>query len=268
MICKKSAEFDRLSEVLSAKQLAYQIDGRIILQSVNLSLKAGEISVLIGANGAGKSTLLRLLAGYLPLTKGEIQFNQQNLADFRPLALAHQRAVMQQHSQINFPFLAEEVIRMGSYQRHISETDIAQVVTATECQSLLNHQYRYLSGGEQQRIQLARALLQLWQPDMRGKILFLDEPTSAFDLHYQQHCLRLLRKLCDERGLTVCAILHDLNLATLYGDRLMLLAEGTIQVQGSPQAVINQANIAKWYRSEVAIVSHCIHSTPQVMLLR
>ncbi|WGE41857.1 heme ABC transporter ATP-binding protein [Actinobacillus equuli] len=268
MICKKNVKFDRLSEVLNAKNLSYQIAERTILQSINLSLKAGEISVLIGSNGAGKSTLLRLLAGYLPPTTGDIRLNQQNLADFRPLALANQRAVMQQHSQINFPFLAEEVIRMGGYQRHIHDKDIEQVVVATECHALLKQQYRYLSGGEQQRIQLARALLQLWQPDMQGKILFLDEPTSAFDLHHQQHCLRLLRKLCDERGLSVCAILHDLNLASLYGDQLMLLAEGTIQVQGSPQAVISQTNVAKWYRSEVEVVAHCVHKIPQVMLLR
>lgn len=264
----KNVKFDKFPEVLRASALHYQIADRTILQQVNLSLKAGEISVLIGANGAGKSTLLRLLAGYLPLTTGEILFNQQHLTDFRPLILAQQRAVMQQHSQITFPFLAEEVIRMGGYQRHLRDIEMEQVVAATECHTLLKKQYRHLSGGEQQRIQLARALLQLWQPNMQGKLLFLDEPTSAFDLHYQQHCLRLLRTLCDERGLSVCTILHDLNLAALFSDQVILLAEGQIQIQGSPQAVINQTNIAKWYRSEVAVVPHCVHTIPQVMLLR
>ncbi|WP_150538999.1 heme ABC transporter ATP-binding protein [Actinobacillus vicugnae] len=268
MTCKKIAKVDRITEVLSAKQLGYRIAERTILQAVDLSLKSAEISVLIGENGVGKSTLLRLLAGYLPVAEGEIWLNQQNLAKFRPLALANQRAVMQQHSQINFPFLAEEVIKMGVYQRKFSEPDFAEVVNATECQALLNKQYRSLSGGEQQRIQLARALLQLWHKDMQGKVLFLDEPTSAFDLHHQQQCLRLLRHLCDERGLSVCAILHDLNLAALYADQFFLLAEGKIQVQGSPQAVINQQNIAKWYHSEVEVVPHCVQSVPQVMLLR
>ncbi|MDO9735451.1 hemin ABC transporter ATP-binding subunit, partial [Glaesserella parasuis] len=93
--------------------------------------------------------------------------------------------------------------------------------------------YRQLSGGEQQRTQLARALLQLWSEDMRGKLLFLDEPTSAFDLYHQQHCLRLLKNLCQKKGLTVCCILHDLNLAALYGDQLILLAEQHIQACGS-----------------------------------
>ncbi|EEF16008.1 hemin import ATP-binding protein, partial [Actinobacillus minor 202] len=151
------------------------------------------------------------------------------------------------------------------YHRRKQEVEqwLETVIEITDCQSLRHKAYRQLSGGEQQRTQLARALLQLWAEEMHGKLLFLDEPTSAFDLYHQQQCLRLMKQLCMEKGLTVFCILHDLNLASLYGDHILLLADKQIQAQGKPQYVLTEALIKKWYKADIKTLPHYATQTPQ-----
>lgn len=265
MNCKISAPNDRL---LTVSRLHFRLGERWLLNDISLTLPQGKMTVLIGPNGAGKSTLLRLLSGYLPPNQGEIRLHDKPLGDFSAAELAKIRAVMRQHSQLNFPFTVEEVIRMGGYHRRPAEVEqhLQAVISETECANLQHKAYRQLSGGEQQRCQLARALLQLWDDDLHGKLLFLDEPTSAFDLYHQQHCLRLMRQLCDERGLTVCTVLHDLNLASLYGDQLILLADYRLQTAGSPQEVLTEATIQQWYKADIAVIPHTQLALPQVQL--
>lgn len=254
--------------ILSAEQLTFIRAGKAIINAVDFTLEQGTFNVLIGTNGAGKSTLMRLLSGYLPPDSGNIALNGKLLAHYPARELAQYRAVMQQQNQISFPFLAKEVIEMGGYHRRLQPQDLQAVIDATESEKLLNKRYQQLSGGEQQRIQLARVLYQLWDSSMQNKLLFLDEPTSALDLYHQQQSLRLLKKLCETKQLTVCAILHDLNLAALYADQIILLAEGKIQAQGTPQTVISEQNIAKWYGSQVRVIPHIEANLPQVLLCR
>lgn len=256
--------------LLKTDQLYFHLQGRTLLNNINLELPQGKITMLIGPNGAGKSTLLRLLSGYLPQTAGECYFHGKPLAHYEAKTLAKQRAVMRQHSQLNFPFSVEDVIRMGGYHRRAKEVEayLPEVIAMTDCETLKDKTYRQLSGGEQQRAQLARALLQLWDNDMHGKLLFLDEPTSAFDLHHQQQCLRLIHQLCEERGLTVCCVLHDLNLASLYGDNIVLLAETQLQAQGSAEEIITKAHIHQWYKADIEIQPHFLTHKPQVVFKR
>lgn len=253
--------------LLIAQQLGFQIQGKTILNPLNLSLPEGKITMLIGPNGAGKSTLMRILSGYLPPSSGECLFNGKILSEYTPAELAKYRAVMRQHSQLNFPFSVEEVIRMGGYHRKRNdvETYLPTILAVTDCQRLKHKPYRQLSGGEQQRTQLARALLQLWDSSMKGKLLFLDEPTSALDLYHQQQCLRLMRQLCEEKGLTVCCVLHDLNLASLYGDHIVLLADQALQAQGKPEDIICESLIQKWYQADIQVHHHPINQAPQVV---
>ncbi|MCK3655634.1 heme ABC transporter ATP-binding protein [Pasteurellaceae bacterium Macca] len=264
---KYLAKNDRL---LVAENLTFSAGSKPILQDISLSLKCGELTVLIGPNGAGKSTLMRMLSGYLAPTSGRIYFKNQPLARFAVNELAEQRAVMRQHSQLNFAFSVADVIRMGGYHRRQADVEkwLPAVIHATGCEPLLNKPYMRLSGGEQQRCQLARALIQLWDENMNGKVLFLDEPTSAFDLYYQQHCLRLMQNLCQEKGLSVCCILHDLNLASLYSDQTILLAEHRLQAQGTPQQVLTKAHIQQWYHADIEMVSHHTESRPQLQFQR
>lgn len=252
--------------LLQAENLGLEIDGKPLLRQVNLALPTGKITMLIGPNGAGKSTLMRLLSGYLAPSQGHCELHGKRLSAYSPMVLAQVRAVMRQHSQLNFPFSVMDVIKMGGYHRRKQavENFLPEVIAQTDCQPLLAKAYRQLSGGEQQRVQLARALLQIWQTEMTGKLLFLDEPTSAFDLHHQQQCLRLMRQLCDEKGLTVCCILHDLNLASLYGDQIILLANQQIQAQGSPKTILTEPLIKRWYQADIAIHPHHQTHCPQV----
>lgn len=263
-MCKTFEKSDRL---LATENLHFELGGRTLLQNINLSLPQGNITMLIGPNGAGKSTLLRLLSGYLQPTSGECHFHGKPIADYTASELAKQRAVMRQHSQLNFPFSVEEVIRMGGYHRRRKEVEqyLPEVIALTDCEPLRHKTYRQLSGGEQQRVQLARALLQLWDERMDGKLLFLDEPTSAFDLYHQQHCLRLMRMLCEQKGLTVCCVLHDLNLASLYGDHFVLLANQQLQAQGNAAQILTEALIRQWYHADIEIQPHHITQQPQVV---
>lgn len=264
-MCKNFAETDRL---LAADNISFSLSGRTLLKEISLSLPQGKLTVMIGPNGAGKSTLMRLLSGYLIPDSGECRLHQRPMSQWQAAELANVRAVMRQHSQLNFPFSVEEVIQMGGYHRPKQQVmqHLDCVIDIADCQTLRDKPYRALSGGEQQRAQLARALLQLWSETMQGKILFLDEPTSAFDLYHQQHCLRLMSQLCREKGLSVCCILHDLNLASLYADHLILLAEQRIQAQGSPHQVLSNHSIQRWYKADVTSLPHHQAAVPQFQL--
>lgn len=256
------------SALLEADQLAYHLQGRRLINDVSLQIACGEMVAIIGPNGAGKSTLLRLLTGYLAPSSGECRLLGRNLTHWQPQILARTRAVMRQYSELAFPFSVSEVIQMGRtpYQRAQNHQALQEVMTQTDCLPLAQRDYRALSGGEQQRVQLARALAQLWQPEPTPRWLFLDEPTSALDLYHQQHTLRLLRQLTHQQPLAVCCVLHDLNLAALYADRILLLAQGELVACGTPEQVLNSTTLTKWYRADLGVSPHPENALPQIYL--
>ena len=199
--------------LLEANQLSYHVQGKKLINNVSLHIASGEMVAIIGPNGAGKSTLLRLLTGYLAPSEGQCQLLRKNLTSWPPQALARARAVMRQYSDLAFPFSVREVIQMGRapYGAAHHRQALQEVMAQTDCLALAQRDYRALSGGEQQRVQLARVLAQLWQPEPAPRWLFLDEPTSALDLYHQQHTLRLLRQLTHQEPLAVCCALDLLN---------------------------------------------------------
>jgi iron complex transport system ATP-binding protein len=160
---------------------------------------------------------------------------------------------MLQRTQLHADWPVETVIAMGRspWGKHPDPQMIQQVMAETGCDHLAGRRYPSLSGGEQQRVQLARCLAQLWYDDAPRGWLFLDEPTSALDLYYQQHLLRLLKRLTRSGQLHVCIVLHDLNLAALWADRILLLHQGKLVAEGTPQEVIRQSVISRWYGAEV-----------------
>ena len=143
---------------------------------------------------------------------------------------------------------------------------IAQVMEMTGCTPLAGRQYAALSGGEQQRVQLARALAQLWCDGAPRGWLFLDEPTSALDLYHQQHLLRMLKTLTSSGELHVCIVLHDLNLAALWADRIVLLHNGRLVSQGTPETVLQADDLKRWYGAQVHVGQHPANASPQVFL--
>ncbi|WON78767.1 heme ABC transporter ATP-binding protein [Serratia sp. UGAL515B_01] len=254
--------------MLTAKQLHYSRGGRKLLTNISLSIASGEVVAIIGPNGAGKSTLLRLLTGYQAADSGECRLLGKPLEQWHPQQLAKVRSVMRQHSELAFPFSVEEVVAMGRspYGGRDEQQAIKQVLAQTGCTALARRDYRQLSGGEQQRVQLARVLVQLWQPKPAPAWLFLDEPTSALDLYHQQHTLRLLRSLTRQQPLAVCCILHDLNLAALYADRIFLLHQGRLVASGTPHEVLQQECLLRWYQADLGVTLHPDTALPQVYL--
>lgn len=172
---------------------------------------------LVGPNDAEKSTLLRLLTGFLRPATGRCVLSGKPLEEWPIQELSRHRTMMRQQTQLRFDWSVEAVIAVGRvpWSQRPEPGLIAQVMEMTGCAPLAGRQYAALSGGEQQRVQLARALAQLWCDDAPRDWLFLDELTSVLDLYHQQHLLRILKTLTASGGLHVCIVLHDLNLAAL-----------------------------------------------------
>ncbi|WP_039055463.1 heme ABC transporter ATP-binding protein [Enterobacter sp. Bisph1] len=255
---------------LTAAHLRLVAGSRLLIDDVSFTLARGEMVALIGPNGAGKSTLLRLLTGYLPPVAGECQLEGKALAQWSAQALARRRAVMLQQPTLGFDWPVAAIISMGRapWGPQRAHDIVRQVALLSGCETLLERRYHTLSGGEQQRVQLARSLAQLWHHDGPQGWLFLDEPTSALDLYHQQQVLRLLKRLTGDGKLHVCAVLHDLNLAALWADRILLLHQGKLVAQGMPEQVIQAPLIARWYGAEVAVNTHPVAGSPQVFLAR
>lgn len=253
---------------LTAEHLRLSVGKRQLIDDVSLTLDTGEMVALIGPNGAGKSTLLRLLTGYLPVRQGTCRIGERALDQWPPETLSRRRAVMLQQTQLRFDWLVEGIVAMGRapWGKKQEHDIVQQVMSLTDCLPLAGRNYATLSGGEQQRVQLARSLAQLWQDDGPQGWLFLDEPTSALDLYHQQQLLRLMKSLTQKGNLHVCVVLHDLNLAALWADRILLLHQGKVVAQGAPEEVIVQRVIEKWYGAEVRVEKHPDGETPQVFL--
>ena len=253
---------------LIAEHLYFTSGQQLLIEDVSLTLAYGEMVALIGPNGAGKSTLLRLLTGFLPPARGACQLAGRALSQWSPEALSRRRAVMLQQPPQRLDWPAEAVVVMGrapwgaKYAGEIAR----EVMALVGCEMLMGRPFSGLSGGEQQRVQLARSLAQLWHNGAPQGWLFLDEPTSALDLYHQQQVLRLLKKLTLNTRLHVCVVLHDLNLAALWVDRILLLHKGKLVAQGAAQQVIQAEVIAKWYGAEVCVATHPTSNAPHVFL--
>lgn len=255
--------------MLETENLNYRVNEKYLTNDITMQLNTGELVVIIGPNGAGKSTLLRLLTGYLSPSTGCCRLNGLCLKEWNNKELAKTRAVMRQYSNLTFPFSAREVIAMGRapYTNETTQHAIDDIIEKTDCLSLQHKDYNVLSGGEKQRVQLARALVQLWREKPDERWLFLDEPTSALDLYHQQNTLRLLKELTQTDRLGICCVLHDLNLAALYADRILLLHEGKLVEQGAPKDVLQTECLTHWYQAELTVQMHPEHGYPQIYLM-
>lgn len=254
--------------LVEAHHLHYRHGARFLIQNLSLQIRPGEIVAIIGPNGAGKSTLMKLLSGYLSPTSGHCHLLGRPLSEWPHDLLAKTRVMMCQSGNLSFSFSVEEVVAMGRAPHGPHQVDriVQTVMEQTGYMALFGKDYRKLSGGEQQRVQLARALAQLWHPEPTPSFLLLDEPTSSFDLYYQQHSLRLLRQLTREQPLGICCVLHDLNLAALYADRIVLLHKGRAVAEGSASEVLTKKILTRWYHADISIQTHPDTSIPQIFL--
>ena len=218
--------------MIDATKIRVEINGCDILKGVSATFQAGEVNVIVGPNGAGKSTLMRCLTGALRPSAGRVTLDRRPLRGYDLCELARKRAVLSQSSSISFPFTAEEIVVMGRnphIAKHPSAKDrqvVDRVLDAMDVYPLKRRVFPTLSGGEQQRVQLARVLAQIWEEERA--CLFLDEPTTALDLKHQHEVLQLVRNVAMEKEWAVVMIIHDLHLAKRYGDRALLIKDGEI----------------------------------------
>lgn len=260
--------------MIEARGVTVEIAGKKLLDNVSLQLGAHETIVVIGQNGAGKSTLRKVLSGEQRLTNGAVWMNGKPLADIPLVARAKMRAVLPQESSLSFPFSVLEVVLMGRAPHvQTSETkhdyEIAkQALNAVEAAHLEARIYPTLSGGERQRVQMARVLTQIWEkPETANcdRFLLLDEPTASLDLAHQHQTLRIVRRLTRQK-IGALIILHDLNLAAQYADRVVLLKSGKIIADDHPRRALTAELIEQTLAVSVTIAAHP-HSPERLLII-
>ncbi|MCE7055159.1 heme ABC transporter ATP-binding protein [Algoriphagus sp. AGSA1] len=227
--------------MLQASQVHFCIRQRPIVDEVSLELHPGEILAVLGPNGAGKSTFFKLLSGEIICKHGSIDYNGHNIHKLKARELAAVRAVMPQHTQVNFPFTVQEVVELGLINTKVKRPArlIEEVLEATNTAHLKGQVFNHLSGGEKQRVQLARVLVQIWETKPFPRYLLLDEPTSSLDIAQQHAVLKILQTL-KARNIGILVILHELNLAAQYADKIALLKNGMIAKSGTVKEVLEE----------------------------
>jgi len=260
---------------LCAHEVSFAAGDKRILDRVSVCVEPGELVAVVGPNGAGKSTLLKLLAGDLAPQAGEIVLNAKPLRGWNAAERALQRAVLPQSPSLAFAFRAWDVVELGRHphQGRASATEhhdaVHGAMDAADVARFAARDWRSLSGGEAHRTHFARALAQLWAPlaDGRARFLLLDEPTASLDL-FHQHAILARAYGIAEAGAGVLAVLHDLNLASAYADRIIVLSEGCVAAEGTPSAALTGDVVTKVWRVPCEIASDAATGRPVVAVRR
>ena len=252
---------------LKAVDIQFSYSQRAILQGVSLEAGLGEIVGLVGPNGSGKTTFLRIVTGTLTPRRGKVYIQGNEIAALRPRDRARLVAMVQQGPAIPPGFTAMEVVLMGR-NPHLSllqwegEKDIEicqRVMELTETWEFANRLVSTLSGGELQRVFIARALAQ------ETPLLILDEPTAHLDISFQTNVLDMIERIRRENDVTVLLAMHDLTLAAQYCNRIAALHQGSIFASGEPSQVLTTDLVSTVFGAEVSIVEHPVHKTPVVL---
>jgi iron complex transport system ATP-binding protein len=238
--------------MLHAKDIFVSYGAQNVLHGLTLTAQAGTLTAIVGPNGSGKTTLMRALTGEAGY-KGTITLGDTDIATAKPYDLAAQRAVLPQATPLAFPFQAVEVVRLGlrggiETADHLALTALARV----GLDGYANRFYQELSGGEQQRVQLARVLCQVWRPVVDGtpRWLFLDEPVSSLDIGHQLTVMHIARDFARAGG-GVVAVMHDLNLSAMFAHQVVLMQGGRIIGHGTPTEVLTDAQVSRAYGCDI-----------------
>jgi len=243
------------------------LDG-LVLHDINLSIRAGEMIGLVGPNGSGKTTLIKLVSGILKPSQGEIRLDGSSLSRLSRKSVARSLAVVPQQFHIPFAFTVGEVVTLGripflkafAEESKVDRQFVANALELVGISELKERRFDELSGGERQKVILAMALAQ--QP----RLLLLDEPIVHLDIAHQAEILELVKGFNVEQGLTVIGAMHDLNLAALYFDRLVLLKEGRVWADGTPAQVLTEDIIREVFSASVRVQLHPTAGVPHIIV--
>lgn len=220
--------------MVEVENVKYKVQGKDLLSSSSLSFGPNQFHVIMGSNGAGKSTLLKLISGLLRPTEGAIYLWKKEIQRYSKNELAKKRSVLSQHYNVTFPITVKDLVLMGRYPYYQNmpsafDTKVCkEVIELMEIEEFTNRDYHTLSGGEAQKVQMCRVLAQIWDAEIGSeKILLLDEPVSNLDVKFQYQLMKIAKDLCSQH-LTIIAILHDINLALSFADRIIFMKKGNI----------------------------------------
>ena len=245
--------------MLEVQQVSYSVSEKLLVKKASMQILPGEFVVIMGANGAGKSTLLKMMSGALLPTEGKILFNGIEPRKYKIEELAKYRAVLSQHYHISFPIQAYEIVLMGRYpyfDNKPTKTDESIVNLAMETMQvshLSSRDYNTLSSGEAQKVQMSRVLSQIGETTLQQtKLLLLDEPVSHLDIKYQHQLLKEAKLLC-LKNVGVVAVLHDINLALKYADKILFMKDGEILQSIAKQEPVTAQLLMQVFDIEVKI---------------
>jgi iron complex transport system ATP-binding protein len=258
--------------VLSIDNVSVLAWGARLLNEVSLCVNSGELLAIIGPNGAGKTTLMNTLVNEghkQQVVSGNITVCSHKYNEWSALERARHVALLPQLSSLNFPYTVYEVIQLGRFPhstgKSIDQLIIRDALKALDISHLKDRLYTQLSGGEKQRVQLARVMVQVWRADdAESRLLLLDEPTSSLDLGHQQQLMHVIRAFADQ-GVGIIMVAHDINLVSQYADQLLALCCGEVVAQGAPQDVITPHLMNKLYQVDVDVVPHPVNAKPVVL---
>ncbi|MGZ8252208.1 MAG: heme ABC transporter ATP-binding protein [Methylophilaceae bacterium] len=259
--------------MLEVNNVSLSIGHRWLVDGISFNVLPGEVVTICGPNGAGKSSLMRLISGELPPSSGHVSWHGKPIAQWNMLALARHRTLLQQRCDVSFDYTALEVILLGRHPHHLGATRtldvrIAEAALAeVDASHLAGNIYAMLSGGEQARVQMARVLAQIWEASDTPRLLLLDEPTAALDPRQQHRILSIARAWAQKGDVAVVAIVHDLNLAALYADRIALLRDGRLQIIGSVQTIVTPQTVEACFDLSCTMLEHP-DGGPPVMVAR
>ncbi len=255
--------------MIEVQKLVGGYDRSPIIKGLDLKIEKGEFFALLGPNGSGKTTLFKLITGQLPTISGKVSICGKEISSLSKLDKAKRMAVLTQEVQVSFDYTVEEIISLGRYPhqrgifKQLSKEDrkvIEEVMEITQISDFRKTQFRLISGGEKQRVLLAKALAQ--EPE----ILLLDEPTNHLDIKHTFQMLNLLKERQQTTGLTIFSILHDLNVASLYADRIALLHNGSFLEVGDVDLLRKEEQLKKVYEVKVKSQSHPTVPKPQLLM--
>lgn len=257
--------------MIEAEKVSVSLGGKPILHGVDFTARPGEVTAIVGPNGSGKTTFLKAVTGDVAST-GAIRLNGRDLRALKPWQAASLRAVLPQATSLSFPFTVREIVRLGisggrsgapaAELERLPERALSRV----DLDGFAGRFYQELSGGEQQRVQLARVLCQVWAPVVEGepRWLFLDEPVSSLDIKHQLVIMRIARDFA-ERGGGVVAILHDLNLTAMFADHVTVMSRGRAAAAGAPADIFTDELLHRVFECRLQVGALPVAGTPFVL---